>query len=194
MNLRRRRFLAGGLLFPVSRAFAGRRRQAGLGGTVGRSGRPRIRISLNAYSFNEALRNGEMTLDELLEFCAGLEFDAVDLTGYYFQGYPDDPPPRQISEVKRRAFVLGLEISGTGVRNDFTLEPGPALDDEISRVRRWLGVSSRLGAPNLRVFAGRSVPDGSEWRAGTAVPQPPAALSIRRRGRPAGRTRAGPPR
>jgi sugar phosphate isomerase/epimerase len=130
-----------------------------------RTGGPKIGISLNAYSFNDALRGGRLTLDELLEFCAKLNFDAVDLTGYYFQGYPEDPPSRQISEIKRRAFVLGLEISGTGVRNDFTLPVGPDLDGEMDLVKRWLKVSARLGAPNLRVFAGRRVESDSEWQA-----------------------------
>ncbi len=164
MVMTRRTFLAGGLALPLSGPLPKAVQKDQPAGVAGRTGNPRIRISLNAYSFNDALRSGRMALDQLLEFCAKHEFDAVDLTGYYFQGYPKDPPPQEISDVKRRAFVLGLEISGTGVRNDFTLPFGPELNGEINLVRRWIQVSSRLGAPNLRVFAGRRVADEAEWR------------------------------
>lgn len=40
----------------------------------------KIKISLNAYSFNKQLRSGYINLDELLEYCAELNFDAVDIT------------------------------------------------------------------------------------------------------------------
>src|ERR1700712_4343619 len=59
------------------------------------------KVSLNAYSFNEPLRNGSMTLDHLLEFCADTGFDAVDVTGYYFPGYPTAPADEYIYHIKR---------------------------------------------------------------------------------------------
>ena len=41
----------------------------------------KLKTSLNAYSFNVPLSKGEINLDDLLEFCAENQFDAVDLTG-----------------------------------------------------------------------------------------------------------------
>src|SRR5687767_2969206 len=79
----------------------------------------KLKISLNAYSFNIPLRDGSMTLDDMLEFCAGTAIQAVDLTGYYFPGYPAVPSDDYLYHIKRKAFRLGLDISGTGVRNDF---------------------------------------------------------------------------
>ncbi|MBD0297828.1 MAG: sugar phosphate isomerase/epimerase, partial [Flavisolibacter sp.] len=84
-------------------------------------GTNRFKISLNAYSFNAPLTNGKTTLPEVLEFCAAQGFDAVDLTGYYFPRYPEAPPDDYVYQLKRKAHHLGLAISGTGVRNDFTL-------------------------------------------------------------------------
>lgn len=55
---------------------------------IEKSAGSKLKISLNAYSFNELLTNGSMTLDDLLDFCAANDFDAVDLTAYYFPGYP----------------------------------------------------------------------------------------------------------
>ena len=51
----------------------------------------RFKLSLNSYSFNAPLRSGTTTLDAVVEFCAAQGFDAVDLTGYYFPGYPEVP-------------------------------------------------------------------------------------------------------
>ena len=42
----------------------------------------RLKTSLNAYSFNDPLTKGEMTIFDMLEFCANAGFDAVDITGY----------------------------------------------------------------------------------------------------------------
>ena len=60
-----------------------------------------------------------MTYFDVLDFCAKNNFDAIDPTGYYFPGYPKVPADSYINDFKRRAFKLGLDISGTGVRNNF---------------------------------------------------------------------------
>ncbi|MEZ4699729.1 MAG: hypothetical protein R2834_05325, partial [Rhodothermales bacterium] len=93
-----------------------------------RAGRPlpgHLKLSCNMFSFNEPLRGGAMTLEQAIEACAELGFDAVDPTGYYFTGYPEPPEDAYVFHIKKHAFRLGLDISGTGVRNDFTL-PTPA--------------------------------------------------------------------
>jgi len=41
----------------------------------------RLQYSINAYSFNTELRNGDMTFFDMMEFCAEIGMDAVDITG-----------------------------------------------------------------------------------------------------------------
>lgn len=114
----------------------------------------KLKTSLNAYSFNAPLSKGEMNLDDLLEFCAENQFDAVDLTGYYFPGYPEVPSDEYLYHIKQKAFLLGLEISGTGVRNDFT-DPDPAKRKaSVELVKKWIVAAEKLGAPVIRVFSG----------------------------------------
>ncbi|MCX6214108.1 sugar phosphate isomerase/epimerase family protein [Spirosoma sp.] len=113
-----------------------------------------IRLSCNLYSFNEPLMSGQMTLEQVLMFCADLGFDAVDPTGYYFPKYPALPDNSYVYQIKRKAFRLGLDISGTGVRNDFTLPDTTRLNAEIDLVKKWTGVAARLGAPVIRIFSG----------------------------------------
>ena len=80
----------------------------------------KIKLSCNLYSFNTPLRNGELSLEEVIDFCAELGFDAIDPTGYYLSGYPNPPEDSYLYHIKKKAFLQGLDISGTGVRNDFT--------------------------------------------------------------------------
>jgi len=114
----------------------------------------KLKTSLNAYSFNGLLTKGEMNLDQLLEFCAANQFDAVDLTAYYFPGYPEVPSDEYLYHIKQKAFLLGLEISGTGVRNDFT-DPDPAKRKaSVELVKKWIVAAEKMGAPVIRVFSG----------------------------------------
>ena len=121
---------------------------------------PLLKLSLNAYSFNKELLSGSMTLDDLLAFCADRGLAAVDITGYYFGGYPKPPSDDVIYHVKRSAFDLGIEICGTGVRNDFTHADAGKRRESIELVKDWINVSQKLGGQTLRIFAGTQSPSG----------------------------------
>lgn len=133
-----------------------------------RVGGPRLLTSLNAYSFNKALNEqlkggGKgMSLFELLDWCAEQNFDAIDPTGYYFPGYPNPPSDEYSNAFKRRAFLLGLDISGTGVRTHFASADAAQRARDVEHVKEWIEVAARMGAPVLRVFAGTH-PAGHAW-------------------------------
>jgi sugar phosphate isomerase/epimerase len=126
---------------------------------VTRPGGPALKTSLNAYSFNKLLndqlknRGPGISLMDLLDFCAKHNFDGVDPTGYFFPGYPQVPKDEYVNDLKRRAFHLGLGISGTGVRNNFTTSNKTERDAGVKHIKEWVEVAARLGAPVLRVFA-----------------------------------------
>jgi len=134
---------------------------------IERKGGAYVKMSLNAYSFAKELNNqlkgrgNGMSLFDLMDFAAENNFDAVDLTGYFFPGYPKVPSDEFINSVKRRAFELGLDISGTGVRNDFA-NPDPAKRAaDVKIVKDWIDVAAKLGAPVVRIFSG-VIPEGYE--------------------------------
>lgn len=118
-----------------------------------------IKLSCNLYSFNEPLTLGTMTLERVIDFCADLGFDAIDPTGYYFTGYPEVPEDAYIYHIKQKAFLQGLAISGTGIRNDFTVPDKSKREADIELIRNWVGVAAKLDAPVLRIFAGHNVPE-----------------------------------
>lgn len=120
----------------------------------------KFKLSLNVYSFNKPLRNEEIDLFDVLDFCAEYNFDAIDPTGYYFPGYPEVPTDEYLNEFKRKAFLLGLDISGTGVRNDFANPDQSSRQADIELIFRWIEVAGKLGSPLLRIFPGHHEHEG----------------------------------
>ena len=120
----------------------------------------RIQYSVNAYSFNSLLKSGEMTFFDMMEFASDIGLDAVDLTGYYFPSYPEIPANSELFRLKRKALALGLNISWTGIRNDFVNPDSNARKDDRDLIRKWLQVSSNLGASIMRIFTGRHSYEG----------------------------------
>jgi sugar phosphate isomerase/epimerase len=161
----RRDFLKGAALLPLVVSGLGSGASSAFGAVepVKRVGGSMLKISLNAYSFGKLLndhalgRGTGMSLFQLAEFCAKHGFDAFDPTGYYFPGYekngPGVPPDKFIFELKHRAFDLGLGISGTGIGNNFTTADKTARANDVQRIKNWVEVAAKLGAPVLRVFA-----------------------------------------
>ena len=157
-TMNRRRFLTGSASLaamaslPAS-SFAGTE-------TVAREAGVKLKLGLNAFSFDGPLRQGAMTLEDAVHFCAQQKVDALDATGYYFPGYPKAPADEYIYKLKRVAFVNGVAISGAGVRNDFAVADPAARKIDVQMVKDWIVVASKLGAPVIRVFSGKERPSG----------------------------------
>jgi sugar phosphate isomerase/epimerase len=107
---------------------------------------------------------GTMTITDMIDFAAQTGFEAVDLTGYYFPGYPAVPSDEYIYHVKRHAFKCGVEICGSGVRNNLTLPDAAQRKAEKEHIKAWIQVAAKLGAQTMRIFAGgNGIPDGYTW-------------------------------
>lgn len=127
-----------------------------------------IKVTLNAYSFNDLLlakhqkdKQSLYTLFNLMDWCATQKIEGIDLTGYYFPGYPEVPSDEYILQLREKAKSLGIVITGTGIRNNFA-SPDPAVRAaDVELAKRWIVVAKKLGAPVLRLFAGE-VPKGYE--------------------------------
>lgn len=166
----RRAFLTQAALLPLATAASSPLATARAAlSPIRRAGGAHLRTSLNAFSFLELLTANSkdpskgLDLFQVCDFCAKQDFDGVDLTGYFFPGYPDAPDPSYVIKLKRHAFDLGLDISGTGVRNDFTTADKTVRAQGIARIKTWIEVAARLGAPVIRVF-GDSQPPFKTWQ------------------------------
>lgn len=123
---------------------------------IKRTGKPAMKLSLAAYSLRKffGIKPGEpqhLDMPGFLDYCASLELDGAELTSYFFA---QPVTPAYLADLKRKAHILGLDISGGAIGNNFTLDPGPKLDDQVKLAKTWVDHYAALGAPVIRVFAG----------------------------------------
>ena len=127
-----------------------------------------LKLSLEAYSFNrmlprrgtpEEIAKAKMNLEDFIDYCADLGIEGTELTGYYF---PKTITPEYLASIKQRTFRAGLDISGTAIGNDFCLPEGKARDAQLAMCREWIDHAATMGAPLIRIFAGKVPKGGSE--------------------------------
>jgi sugar phosphate isomerase/epimerase len=100
-----------------------------------------------------------MDLFDFVNLAADFGLDAVELTSYYF---PEGVTTDYLHRLKQHAFVLGLDVSGTAVMNDFCLPPGPAREKELAHVRTWVDYAAELDAPFIRILSGNWIQGTSD--------------------------------
>ncbi len=127
-----------------------------------RTGKPRLKLSLAAYSFRETFpvmrgkRNPKLAADKatdmfrFIDYCAAHGCDGTELTSYFF----DEETDSYLLKLKHHAYLRGIAVSGTAIGNNFSLPKGPKLDSEIAATKQWIDRALLLGAPHIRVFAG----------------------------------------
>ena len=126
-----------------------------------RAGKPKLMLSLAAYSFRQYFKDGKdadakgdpakrIDMLQFVDYCAE-HGCAAEATSYYFPAQLTD---EFLVKLKRHAFLRGVAISGTAVGNTFTHPPGPKRDAEIKSVKEWIDHAAAFGAPHIRVFAG----------------------------------------
>jgi len=126
---------------------------AGAAEPIGRTRPSHLKLSLAAYSYRKYLTGPDKSMDlfDFANLAADLGLDAIEPTAYYF---PVDLDNDYLHRLKRQAFLLGLDISGTAIMNDFCVPPGAEADRELAQVRTWIDRAAELTAPVVRVMSG----------------------------------------
>ncbi len=162
--MRRREFLAG--LAATSAAIpsiVGMTTPLSAREPIARSGPARFQVGLAAYSLREyfGFMRGktqtvkadrtEIDMFDFLDYCVNQNFDAAELTSYFF---PIDVDDDYFLSLRQAAFLRGVAISGTAIGNNFTIGKGPKLTAEVATAKQWIDRAAVLGAPHIRFFAG----------------------------------------
>ncbi|MBC7967633.1 MAG: sugar phosphate isomerase/epimerase, partial [Fuerstia sp.] len=135
---------------------------------VKRPGAPLLKLSLAGYSFNrmfakrgtpDEIAKAEMSLEKFIDYCAAQGLGATELTGYYF---PKVITTEYLLSLRAQTHRLGLSISGTAIGNDFCLAEGDARQKQLAECREWIDYAAIMGAPAIRIFAGKTPKDDSE--------------------------------
>lgn len=152
--MNRRRFLQAAAFSATSLGFLGGNAARAVE-PVKRAGKPRLSLSLAAYTFRQTFKSPNparpFTLLDFVDYCADHNLAGAEITSYYF---PDLVTDEFILQLKHRAFVRGIPISGSAVGNNFVQPKGPNRDEQIAGVKTWIDRCALLGAPHIRVFAG----------------------------------------
>jgi sugar phosphate isomerase/epimerase len=133
---------------------------------IRRTGQAPLRLSVAAYSYRQYLdlkkpKQPAMTLDDFIDKAAACACDGVELTQYYFP----ETAPAYLARLKARCTRLGLDVSGTAVRNDFCTADPAKLAADLKSVKEWTEHTARLGGKTMRVFAGNTPRGDTEERA-----------------------------
>ena len=130
---------------------------------IQRAGKSRMQLGVAAYSFRDAFRwsrgkeqkpkagRSPWSILDFLDWCADHNVPGAEVTSYYF---PPDVDDAFLREVKRHAFLRGVQLTGTAVGNNFALPKGEKLNAEIAGVKQWIDHAAVMNAPHIRVFAG----------------------------------------
>lgn len=159
-SLDRRAFLTGCSVATALAAVPATLSSARAADPVTRNGEPKFKFSLAAYSYRKLLqgKEPELTMSDFIDDCAKMQLEGTELTSYYF---PKPATPEYLRGLKQQCFRLGLDVSGTAVGNDFGYPPGEERDEQVTALKRWIDNAEILGAPVIRVFAGKVKKDAS---------------------------------
>jgi sugar phosphate isomerase/epimerase len=109
------------------------------------------RIGISSYSFWGFNREDLRPIDVCLEHAARMGFDGFEILQKQLSSW--DAPT--LMKIKRRAFLLGLDLMGYSTHQGF-LSPDPAKRKEnIDHTINCLEQAYQLGIPTMRVNSGR---------------------------------------
>lgn len=130
---------------------------------IQRAGSSRMQLGVAAYSFRDFFqwsRGKEQKpqagrkpwgMLDFVDWCADHGVPGAEVTSYFF---PPEVDRAYLLELKRHAYLRGVQLAGTAVGNNFALPKGEKLSAEIAYTKQWIDHAAVMGAPHIRVFAG----------------------------------------
>jgi len=105
-----------------------------------------------------------MTMEEVILKAVELGIDAVDMTGYWFKS----TEPAYLASLRHLAHKNGVCFSGAATGASTVQADASKRAQVLEEIKKWTDVTEALGAPHLRVFAGKlppgaTVQEGIQW-------------------------------
>jgi L-ribulose-5-phosphate 3-epimerase len=116
---------------------------------------PRLFSGCCAYSYRKYLQPGPMTMEDFIEKAVALRVDGVDMTGYYLKS----TEPAYLASLRRLAYRKGVVFSGAACGVNMVDADAAKRTQAGADIRKWVDIADALGAPHLRIFAGK-LPSG----------------------------------
>ena len=117
-----------------------------------------------AYSYDNELRHGPMTLEDFILKAADLQLTGVDMTAYYFKS----TDPEYLHGLRHLAYQHAVAFSGTACGVSMVQADAAKRAESLAQIKKWVDVTDLLGASHLRIFAGvlpkgSSLKDAVDW-------------------------------
>jgi sugar phosphate isomerase/epimerase len=112
-----------------------------------------------AYSYNEDLRHGAMTLEDFISKATDLRVFAVDITAYYLKS----TERQYLHSLRKLAYKHGVAFSGAACGVSMVQADAASRAESLKQIKKWVDVTDDLGASHLRIFAGK-LPPGSNLK------------------------------
>jgi sugar phosphate isomerase/epimerase len=132
---------------------------------------PRLFIGCCAYSFRKYLQSGEMTMEDFIRKGVDLKCDGVDMTAYWWKS----TEPAYLASLRHVAFKSGMPFSGAACGASMVQADAAKRAQVLDDIKKWVDATDLLGAPHLRIFAGKLPPgatdkQGMDWCVETMKP------------------------
>lgn len=115
----------------------------------------RLLIGCCAISYSKYLRNGQMSMEDFIRKGVELHLDGVDITVYFLKS----SEPAYLASLRHLAFKNGISFSGAACGASMLQADKAKRAQVLEEIKKWTEVTDQLGAPHLRVFAGKLPPD-----------------------------------
>ncbi|MBS1805865.1 MAG: sugar phosphate isomerase/epimerase [Acidobacteria bacterium] len=123
----------------------------------GKSSEARLMPGCCAYSYNEELRRGAMTLEDFILKAVELRVLAVDITAYYLKS----SEPGYLHGLRKLAYRHGVSFSGAACGVSMVQADSAKRAESLTELKKWIDVTDALGTSHLRIFAGK-LPAGAD--------------------------------
>lgn len=127
----------------------------------GTTAAPRLLTGCCAYSYSKLLGAGKMTMEDVIGKAVELGIDGVDMTAYWFKS----TEPAYLASLRHLAFKQGVCFSGAAIGASTVQADAGKRAQVLEEIKKWVDVAESLGAPHLRVFAGKLPPGATVQQA-----------------------------
>jgi sugar phosphate isomerase/epimerase len=124
-----------------------------------KSSQARLLPGCCAYSYNNELRQGGMTLEDFILKAVEMRLVAVDMTVYYLKS----TEPAYLYTLRQLAYKHGMAFSGAACGVSMVQANAAKRAESLKEIEKWIDATDQLGASHLRIFAGK-VPAGSNQK------------------------------
>src|SRR5580692_8167231 len=117
-----------------------------------------------AYSYDNELRHGPMTLEDFILKAAELRLTGVDMTAYYFKSTELE----YLLGLRHLAYQHAVAFSGVACGVSMVQADTAKRAESLAQIKKWVDVTDLLGASHLRIFAGvlpkgANLKDAVDW-------------------------------